>query len=238
MRLSSRLQAIADMVRHDSLVDIGADHGYLPIFLAKAGLISRGLATDIAVGPVARGLANVAAHGVADIVKVRQGAGLDGVNPDFYATCTITGMGGIEICDILHKNLPIARFFAQLILSPQRDIPMVRRFLHNNGFFITNELMIIDTDKYYNILDCVPGEPLAYSEHEYAFGRQLIAKKCKIFGQFLQGEYKKSEKNIRNIDKNNGRYMEIFQYMEMIREVQNELDDSGCDSRNGGAGPA
>ena len=42
MKLSSRLQAIADFVPQNSIVgDIGTDHGYIPAYLIEKG-ISKG----------------------------------------------------------------------------------------------------------------------------------------------------------------------------------------------------
>ena len=51
--LTQRLSACASLVREGaSLIDIGTDHGYLPIWLLKSGKISKAIAADIGEGPL------------------------------------------------------------------------------------------------------------------------------------------------------------------------------------------
>ena len=51
-QLGPRLALCAALVRlGSSLCDVGTDHAYLPIWLLKAGKISRALACDINPGP-------------------------------------------------------------------------------------------------------------------------------------------------------------------------------------------
>ena len=51
MKLSKRLQKIADFVPSGSLVaDIGTDHGYIPAYLINSGKCTRVIGTDISKG--------------------------------------------------------------------------------------------------------------------------------------------------------------------------------------------
>lgn len=56
MKLSKRLQAIADLIikykKGEILADIGTDHAYLPCYLVKEGIIEKAYACDIASGPI------------------------------------------------------------------------------------------------------------------------------------------------------------------------------------------
>ena len=48
MKLSERLNTVVSFVKPGSLVvDVGTDHGYVPIELAQRGIISHGLAMDV-----------------------------------------------------------------------------------------------------------------------------------------------------------------------------------------------
>ena len=49
VQLSERLTAIAEMVTEGNrLVDVGCDHGYLPVYLMLQHKIPRAIATDVA----------------------------------------------------------------------------------------------------------------------------------------------------------------------------------------------
>ena len=63
MQLSLRLSAIADLVTEGNrLVDVGCDHGYLPVYLMLNHKIPGALATDVGKGPLARAQEHIAEY--------------------------------------------------------------------------------------------------------------------------------------------------------------------------------
>ena len=55
MQLSLRLTAIAEMVTEGNrLVDVGCDHGYLPVYLVQNKKIPAAIAMDVRKGPLSR----------------------------------------------------------------------------------------------------------------------------------------------------------------------------------------
>jgi len=185
------------MVKYPKVVDVGCDHAYLPIYLVSAGIATDALATDIASEPLSRGRANAALHGAN--VNFMQTDGILGI-PAGYETCVLAGMGGETIMRILSSEIGTARGFKQLLLSPQRDVAAVRRFLHTYGFFIVDEVLVEENGKFYFVLDCVP-EHLGtvpkcggQSPASYAFGWHLVEKKCAVLARFLEGEILKYER--------------------------------------------
>ena len=55
MQLSLRLSAIADLVTEGNrLVDVGCDHGYLPVYLIQQKKIPSAIAMDVRKGPLSR----------------------------------------------------------------------------------------------------------------------------------------------------------------------------------------
>ena len=56
------------------LVDVGTDHGHLPIWLLLQGRITRAIATDVREGPLSRARENAARYGCA--LELRLGDGL------------------------------------------------------------------------------------------------------------------------------------------------------------------
>ncbi len=63
MELSKRLNAVAGLVTEGaSVADIGTDHGYIPICLAKTGKYGTLIAMDINQGPIDRAREHIRAE--------------------------------------------------------------------------------------------------------------------------------------------------------------------------------
>ena len=58
--MTPRLQVIADNVlKNESMADIGTDHGYLPVYLMEQGFIPRAVAADINEKPLRLSLIHI-----------------------------------------------------------------------------------------------------------------------------------------------------------------------------------
>ena len=64
----------------------------------------------------------------------------------------ISGMGGMNIVDILSYDIDYVRNCKKLILSAHNDTPKLRFFIINNMFSIDEEFMIEDNKHIYEIL--------------------------------------------------------------------------------------
>ena len=160
--LSDRLKAAADMVTPGNrLADIGTDHAYLPIWLVREGRCPTAIAADLRQGPLLAAHAHVCEAGLGGRIYLRLSDGLKEIAPGEADTITITGMGGPLICRILADGRAVARSAKELILSPQSDVPEVRRFLLGHGFIITDETMVREDGKYYVIIKAEPDEDVA-----------------------------------------------------------------------------
>ncbi|MCL2416056.1 MAG: class I SAM-dependent methyltransferase [Defluviitaleaceae bacterium] len=224
MEISERLSAIAGTVRYGTMVDIGTDHAYLPIALCKMHKINSALATDINKSPILRAKANIEKNGLSEQIKTQLCAGLEGVTPAEYESCVIAGMGGMEIIKILRNSLDVAYGFRQLVFSPQRDIRALRIFLYENDFYISNEIMLKDSGKFYNILDCGIGRECAkYTEEEYIFGRYLIENHCKVLAEYIEIEIMKTQHNMEFLNTKHSRYKELNQYLYVCKNILEKL---------------
>ena len=78
MKLDNRLMAIANLVRKDKVfADIGTDHAYLPVYLVEKGIINKGVAADLRVGPLENARDSVASYGYENQIELRLSDGLD-----------------------------------------------------------------------------------------------------------------------------------------------------------------
>jgi len=207
MELSKRLLTIAAMVTPgNTLVDVGCDHGYLPIYLLKKGLIRGALACDINKGPLMAAQKNIEHYGLDEMsITTRLSAGLAKVRPGDGQTLVIAGMGGKLIISILSDDPETFHSFEDVILSPQSDIDEVRSFVNRDGYIIADESLVKEDGKYYFIMRIVKADngtsgddnrdcPV-YTELERKYGPCLIARRDPLLMEYLQ----KSLSNLESI---------------------------------------
>lgn len=196
--LSDRLQAIAELVPHNSIVaDIGTDHGYLPIALVKTKQVFKAYAMDINEGPLMKAQENIMSYGLDRQVIALRSSGLEKL-PLEVNVVVIAGMGGNLISNILEISKQKLGTIEALILSPHLDIPYVRRTVHGLGFKIVEEKMVAEQEKFYTILKCEQGNEV-YSELEYEYGKKLIEEGTVTFLAYLDIEKSKLEKVINRL---------------------------------------
>ena len=150
-KLTPRLKAIADLVCQGArIVDIGTDHGYLPVFLVKSKRIKSAVASDVNIGPLSSCDALVRQEGLCDAIKTVLSNGFENICRDDYDTVIIAGMGGELIADILSKEDLKDK---HLILNPMTHPEITREYLYSNDFEINNDLIIKEGKRYYNVFD-------------------------------------------------------------------------------------
>lgn len=203
MQLSNRLLNIADMVTPDNrLVDVGTDHGYVPIYLLQKGVINEALAMDINKGPLEHANKHILEAGLENNVKTRLSDGLKEYNKGEGDTILIAGMGGALVVKILSQSIDKLEGIKELVLSPQSEIFLVREFLQKANFKIVDEKMVYDDEKYYTIIKAVPGEDgNTYAEWEMNYGYKMLEKKDEVLKEFLEREYKNYKKILDSLNK-------------------------------------
>lgn len=173
--ISKRLRAAADFVRAGAFVaDVGTDHAYLPIYLAKTGKIRGGVASDINEGPYLCAKKNIAAEGLSDILTACHTAGLSGIEEFSPTDIMICGMGGELIASILDGAPWVKNGKIRLILQPMTHPEILRKYLLDSGFNIKDE-KIVHEDKLYVVLSAeYSGISESYTEAELLLGKKNI----------------------------------------------------------------
>ena len=192
MNLSMRLNAVKDMVIPcDLACDIGCDHGFVAITLVKENKAKKVLACDINKGPLEACAEHIEEAGLCGKVVTRLSDGLNKIElreaPDVVI---IAGMGGALITRILTEGKEKLSKAKQLVLSPQSEQYLVRKWLRENGYNIVSEKTMIDLGKYYFIIDARPGEAIAYEsdvqEVYDLYSEYLIKSKDPVLREYLQ----------------------------------------------------
>ena len=192
MQLSLRLTAIAGMVtKGNRLVDVGCDHGYLPVYLVLNGIIPSAIAMDVRSGPLSRAQEHISEFGLTQQIETRLSDGLEALKHGEGDTLVIAGMGGFLMERILTDGGSLLPDFKELILQPQSDLAHFRRFIHSIGWEIAEEEMIFEDGKYYPMIRVVPAVTLQvadYSPVEEYFGRYLLDRRDPVLKNFLERE--------------------------------------------------
>ena len=153
MTLTKRLSLIASLVPDNSNVcDVGTDHAYLPIMLKKSRKARRIIATDIRPLPLENARKNIMLSGVGGI-ETRLCDGLSSVKKSEADTVIIAGIGGEVISGIIKRtgwlklSPPVL-----LILQPTTSPEILRRYLYDNGFEISDETAVEENGKVYSVI--------------------------------------------------------------------------------------
>ena len=153
MKLSPRLQAIADWIDHGArLADIGTDHGLLPIFCAMNGITALTVASDVRESPLASAIQNASECGVDNRIRFLLSPGLERIEADSVDTIVTAGMGGETIIDILSKAQWIRNEAVTLLLQPQSKINEVQHWLTENGFHAEKARLVRDAGRVYLVV--------------------------------------------------------------------------------------
>ncbi|MBR1816577.1 MAG: SAM-dependent methyltransferase [Lachnospiraceae bacterium] len=174
IKLSPRMQTIADMADKKSIADIGCDHAFISIYLIQSGRADRVIAADVRQGPLDIARNNIDMYGLSSRIDTRISDGFDKIDVGETEQAIISGMGGELIVDILKKGRAQLEYGIGLILQPQSEPEKVRRYLLDTGYIIVDERMLIDEGKYYVVIKAVP--------HKSSVALDMQAVKLKDYG--------------------------------------------------------
>lgn len=190
MQLSKRLSAIADMVSEGNrLVDVGTDHGYLPIYLVESGQVPSAVALDINRGPIERAKEHIKEHNLIEYIDTRLSDGVTALAANEGDTLVIAGMGGGLVIKIITEGESVLADFKEFVLQPQSELEQVRRFLDEKGYLIVEENMVLDEGKYYPMMKAIKGKDVSYNRTIfYKYGKGLLENKNEVLKLFLEKE--------------------------------------------------
>ena len=104
--MSKRIEKLVELFPGArSVADIGCDHGYTSILLAKAGKAEKIIACDIGQAPLESAKKNILREGLTDRIECRLGDGLEPIKSFEAESVLISGMGGPLMTEILENRI-------------------------------------------------------------------------------------------------------------------------------------
>lgn len=189
MRLKGRLLSVAEMVPPSRcVVDVGTDHGKLPVWLVKRGIAESAIVTDISAASLKKAEALIRAHGLEDMIEARVGDGLSVIHPGEADTVIIAGVGGVLIRDILKSAPQVTSTVKTFVLQPMKSQGLLRKWLVDNGYAIVDESLAREKDKFYEVMVVQQGKQHIHHDVYYDIGYMLIKKQHPLLKEFI--EYK------------------------------------------------
>jgi len=198
--LSKRLKAIADYVPQGARVaDVGTDHGCIPAYLVQNGVCPSAIASDIREGPLHRAVVTAVEAEVADKLDFRLCPGLEGYGEDDADCIIIAGMGGGTIINVLEAE-PWAKE-KRLILQPQTKHHLLRGYLAEKGFLLSEARLAMDSGRLY-IIYVADGEapPQELSYTDCCIDMLLIKRRDTLLGAFAEMLTEREKKRLRGLE--------------------------------------
>lgn len=191
--MNIRIQKIAELVEKGSIAaDIGTDHAYLPVLLVQNGTCEKVYACDIGEGPLKSAYETVHAADLQDRIPLILSNGFENV-PEDADTAVIAGMGYYTAADILEHAMDRLPSMKRLIVEVNRNVEMMRRWISDHHFTITDEIVIEDRGFDYVAIAFNTDPHEAYTDEEILCGPVLMQKHTEDYIRFV-------EKKIRMID--------------------------------------
>ena len=224
--MNKRLHCIASHVPFGrGLIDVGTDHGYLPLELLRRGYPGRLFASDIRQGPLQAARRSAQEAGEEDRISFCLADGLDACDPSAVDTIVIAGMGGDTICGILDRAEWCMDRRYTLVLQPMTRAEVLRYWLVYNEFEILEEDLVEDAGVLYSVLTARFGGCTRLNEAELYTGSFSLLRGHALFPAFLEQQLRRFQNILNGLEAsgvrdNTGRAAIMRTVLAQLEEMQ------------------
>ena len=183
--LNKRLKAVSELIEPcDILIDVGSDHGFLPLYLLLNNKINRAVIGEINQGPLDQAKKNFEKYTDLNVEFVLSD-GLRNFNKPLDCT-VIAGMGFETIQHIITQDIEKFKKVSQIIIQSNTKNDRLREFLNDNNFWIMDETIVKDRKYFYPVIKVKYDQnKQLLNKSEILFGPILIQKNTDIFKDYL-----------------------------------------------------
>ena len=220
MNLTPRLLTIANMVKYQTVADIGTDHGKLPVYLIQNNICQYAVASDVNEGPVNSCIKNINRYGLSEKISARLCDGLSGLEKNECETIVVAGMGGELISEIIDGSYDVARSAKELILQPMTGIDKLKIYLAKAGFEIVEEVLSSEKNKIYLIIKVVYNKPYEIKLKDVFLSDMILANTSYLLEKYLCVNIKRIRDKLKGCLENKIRdeYVDLLKKMEIEYE--------------------
>lgn len=195
--MNKRLLLIADNIENGKgVIDVGTDHGYLPVYLAQNSYGGNIFASDINLDPLNKAKLHASQAGLDDRIKFFLCDGLHDCPRDEIDTIVIAGMGGDMIVKILDEGYWCMDPKYKLILQPMSKAEVLRYWLVYNDFEISKELIVDENNTLYQIIVTRFGKRTKLNDAELYTGKPSQAGDKELYKRHFDSVHKRFERAV------------------------------------------
>ena len=196
VNLDERLSAAERLAgRCERLIDVGSNHGLLPVHMLQNGLCEKALLCDISADALSCAERLVRKCGLTEKCELRVGDGLNGIELGSTDAVTVCGMGARTIMHILSAPLP-----CPAVMQANVELPLLRRHIERIGMHIARETVVRAGGRYYVLLRAEPGTEAPLSPYELRVGRCLLRERPPLYAEYLKWQLGVTERAMRGTE--------------------------------------
>lgn len=192
LRLSTALEMLASALGGPirAAADIGCDHGKLSLALLENGIAHQVIASDISPGSLEKARALAAREGLSDRLICRISDGFSAYSEGEVQCAAICGMGGELIASLLEEGSVIAHSLECIVMQPMRGEAELREYLYTHSYRITDDRVVFDGGRYYQLIAAKSGTPLPLPDGWpagcYQFGAEAYRNNDELLAPMLK----------------------------------------------------
>ena len=199
--MDRRLQVIEKSISDGiGVIDVGTDHGTIPVRLAQRGYPGEIFASDINAGPLDAARRTAAKAGVEERIQFLLCDGLAQCPPYQVDTIVIAGMGGDLIVKILDEAEWCMHPRYHLVLQPMTRAEVLRYWLVYNEFEILAESVAEEGSSLYQIISARFGGKTLLNDAELFCGKETLAEDRTLWRRSLRAQAGRLQKALEGME--------------------------------------
>ncbi len=228
MNLTDRLMKVASFIEKDTRVlDVGTDHGYIPVYLVENNISKKLIASDISGPSLKKTIDIVKERNLGNYIDCRLGNGLEVIEAFEIDGVILAGMGSLLMIDILENDKNITDSIKYFIFQPMVASKELRQYLLENKFTIIDEELAKEDDKFYEIIYAKRGEDFVKEDIYYDISHKLIEKKHPLLNEFIENKINYIENILLELkDKKTPKSIEKYKELTIKKAKYREVLDS------------